>query len=518
MNDDEDNVNINEPLYTPEEKEVTYTNTQQRNKKIKRNNIKKNESPIQPIHNNYTIDEAPELQTEADISDVDLPTNKMKFLIRNGTTAESILTMLCYSPVLMYLAVPYMGYHLGIIVSMFLCFLFLSAVFLSLLIVIRIMIEKKYSSYVSILDHVTQNKKILGLVINCLFCICYCVVTTLISSELSTSILNDIKDIAQLNTNANVFISICLFFCELIIAIIIQLTVFLIKKEKHYRHIKILQSIIILLCIISYMFILIFTNNNNNNNKATITMNNNVIVQSEEGMRSKFFMNLTNPSTFLIVVPLFNLVLFNQENLFNEATHLKAFTQKRGEVLIFKTLIVQGVIIGILLLIGVFVPFGDDDNNIPSMLYIYRKESGIFVLDFVYKCLFLLVSHIECGFIWKKIIESICNFTLKKVKYTYKVVICVFGTFLFNIGFLLFKGNYLIMYDEIFICLIGGICAAMICYFFPGWVYLKIMKDRIKIGNKKMIYGLICSMLILGGLSTVIGESLFIIKSVTSSS
>lgn len=511
MNDDEDNVNINEPLHTPEEKEVTYTNTQQRNKKIKRNNIKKNESPIQPIHNNYTIDEAPELQTEADISDVDLPKNKMKFLIRNGTTAESILTMVCYSPVLMYLAVPYMGYHLGIIVSLFLCFLFLSAVFLSLLIVIRIMIEKKYSSYVSILEHVTQNKKILGLVINCLFCICYCVVTTLISSELSTSILSDIKDIAQLNTN--VFISICLFFCELIIAITIQLTMFLIKKEKHYRYIKILQSIIILLCIISYMFILIFTN------KTTSThSNNNVIIQSSEGMRSKFFMNLTNPATFLIVVPLFNLVLFNQENLFNEATHLKAFTQKRGEVLIFKTLVVQGVIIGMLLLIGVFVPFGDDDNNIPSMLYIYRKQSGIFVLDFVYKCLFLLVSHIECGFIWKKIIESICNFTLKKVKYIYKVVICVFGSFIFNIGFLLFKGNYLLVYDEIFICLIGGICAAMICYFFPGWVYLKIMKDRIKIGNKKMIYGLICSMLILGGLSTIIGESLFVIKSVTSPS
>ena len=496
MNDDEDNVNINEPLYTPKEKEVPYTNAQQRNKKIKRNVIKKNETPIQPIQNNYIIDEAPELQTEADISDVDLPSHKMKFLIRNGTTAESILTMICYSPVLMYLAVPYMGYNLGIIVSVFLCFLFLSAVFLSLLIVIRIMIEKKYSNYISILDHVTQSKRIFCLVINCLFCVCYCVVSTLISSELSTSILSNIKDVADLN--ANVFISICLFFCELIIAMTIQLTVFLIKKENHYRYIKILQSIVILLCIISYMFILIFTNNNNKD-----------VIQSE-GIRNKFFMNLTHPSNFLVFVPLFNLILFNQENLFNEANHLKAFTQKRGEVLIFKTIVVQGIIIGVLLLIGVFVPFGD----IESLLYIYRKESGIFVLDFVYKCLFLLVSHIECGFIWKKIVESFCWFTSKKVKYIYKVVTCVFGSFLFNIGLLLYKGNYLVMYDEIFICLIGGICAALICYFFPGWVYLKIMKDRIKLGNKKMIYGLICSMLILGGVSTIVGDSLFIIKSV----
>ena len=246
------------------------------------------------------------------------------------------------------------------------------------------------------------------------------------------------------------------------------------------------------------MFILIFTNNNNKD-----------VIQSE-GIRNKFFMNLTHPSNFLVFVPLFNLILFNQENLFNEANHLKAFTQKRGEVLIFKTIVVQGIIIGVLLLIGVFVPFGD----IESLLYIYRKESGIFVLDFVYKCLFLLVSHIECGFIWKKIVESFCWFTSKKVKYIYKVVTCVFGSFLFNIGLLLYKGNYLVMYDEIFICLIGGICAALICYFFPGWVYLKIMKDRIKLGNKKMIYGLICSMLILGGVSTIVGDSLFIIKSV----
>ena len=182
------------------------------------------------------------MQTEADISDVDLPSHKSKFLIRNGTTAESILTMFCYSPVLMYLALPYLGYNLGIIVSVFLGFLFLSAVFLSLLIVIRIMIEKKYSNYISILDHVTQHKKILCLVINCVFCICYCVVCTLISSELSTDIITNIKDV--------VFISMCLFFCDLN-----TIDCVLNSKGKTLSYIKISQSVLILLCVISYMLI-----------------------------------------------------------------------------------------------------------------------------------------------------------------------------------------------------------------------------------------------------------------------
>ena len=149
--------------------------------------------------------------------------------------------------------------------------------------------------------------------INCVFCICYCVVCTLISSELSTDIITNIKDVAQLN--ANVFNSMCLFFCELIIAILVQLTVFLIQKEKHYRYIKISQSVLILLCVISYMFILIFTGTMNENTTQTNSNTN-----QSDGIRNKFFMNLTNPSNFIVAVPLFN--------LFNEANHLKLLLKK----------------------------------------------------------------------------------------------------------------------------------------------------------------------------------------------
>ena len=120
---------------------------------------KKTDSPVPPIQTNYTIDEAPELQTEAEISDSDLSSQKRKFIIKNGTTTESILTMICYSPIIIYLTSPFISSNLGIIASLLLIILFLSAVLFSLLIVIRIMIEKKYTKYVSLLEQITPNMK-----------------------------------------------------------------------------------------------------------------------------------------------------------------------------------------------------------------------------------------------------------------------------------------------------------------------------------------------------------------------
>ena len=92
MNDD--NVNINEPLDNSETTEPTIPHSHRVKKSHKRNS-KKTDSPVPPIQTNYTIDEAPELQTEAEISDSDLSSQKRKFIIKNGTTTESILTYHC---------------------------------------------------------------------------------------------------------------------------------------------------------------------------------------------------------------------------------------------------------------------------------------------------------------------------------------------------------------------------------------------------------------------------------------
>jgi H+/Cl- antiporter ClcA len=85
-----------------------------------------------------------------------------------------------------------------------------------------------------------------------------------------------------------------------------------------------------------------------------------------------------------------------------------------------------------------------------------------------------------------------------------------------NAGLMIVKGNNILIYDEIFLCLMGGICFGLIGYFFPGWVYLNMMRERIKSNNKKMIYGLIGTVVILSGISTLIGVSVYVIKNVYS--
>ena len=489
MNDD--NVNINEPLDNSETTEPTIPHSHRAKKSHKRNS-KKTDSPVPPIQTNYTIDEAPELQTEAEISDSDLSSQKRKFIIKNGTTTESILTMICYSPIIIYLTIPFISSNLGIIASLLLIILFLSAVLFSLLIVIRIMIEKKYTKYVSLLEHLTPNMKSIYYVVNCLFYLCYCIIATLMSSELSVSIRKQI--IKSYNLSNNETILIILSFCVFAIAFIIQSGMILIRKERHYRYIKISQSALVILCVISYICILL------------------IHPKTKYKSSNKFLLNLTNPINFSVVVPLFNLILFNQENLFNESNHLKAFTQKRGEVLIFKTIVVQGILLIVISLLGVFINFKD---NIP-LLYVFRQESGITIVDVVYKCLFLIISHIECGYIWKKFSGSLFAFKEKEPTHKMKITVCLCGVFIMNVGLMIVKGNNILIYDEIFLCLMGGICFGLIGYFFPGWVYLNMMRERIKSNNKKMIYGLIGTVVILSGISTLIGVGVYVIKNVYS--
>lgn len=489
----EDNVNINDPLDVPETKEPIVPHPHRPKRPHKRGS-KKLDSPVSPIQNNYTIDEAPELQTEAEISDSDLSSQKRKFIFRNGTTTESILTMICYSPIIIYLSIPFISANLGIITSLLLTILFLSAVLFSLLIVIRIMIEKKYSKYISLLEHLTPNMKSLYYVVNCLFYLCYSIISTSVASELSTDVISHIEKRVQIQASK---ITVILFICMFVIAVAVQVGMALTRKERHYRYVKISQSVLIILCVVSYICILII------NNKETT---------HQTDLSNRFLLNLNNPINFSVVVPLFNLVLFNQENLFNESNHLRAFTQKRGEVLIYKTIIVQGVLLLLISLLGVFIPFED---NVP-LLYVFRKVSGIPTVDVVYKCLFLLISHIECGFIWKKFSGSLFAFKEKEPSYKMKSVTCVCGVCLMNMGLMLLRRNDIFIYNEIFLCLMGGICAGLIGYFFPGMVYLNMMRERIKKGNKKMIYGLIGTVVTLSGVSTLIGVSVFLIKNVHS--
>ena len=275
----------------------------------KTSNLRFDQFPSEPfIPSNNTIDEDPELNTEAELSEAELG---KKFLtkIANGSSINSILTFFSCSPVIMLL-LSKNAFQIGGIFPCFLLYiLFIFTTYLSLCMLLRMIIEKRSNSYFQmVVAFLNKKTRLLFDVFYCLFYIGYLLINVIVVHNIIESMFKG---------EEKLIITLIAIGVMLILQIIIALK----RTIEYWRIFKFIQVIIIFIGSITFFIV------------------RKVNWKKEPIKNDRIFFNLS--TDYFLMSGIMNIFLFNQFNLFQEIQFLKGFSKKRGLSVLTNTLLIQ---------------------------------------------------------------------------------------------------------------------------------------------------------------------------------
>jgi hypothetical protein len=222
-------------------------------------------------------------------------------------------------------------------------------------------------------------------------------------------------------------------------------------------------------------------------NESASTITSNELIQA--------FLFSKKVHIYFIIFGTFNVLTFHQINIFQEISHMKTFTIKRGHTLIKIVLIIHVIIIFILGIIGSFT-----QRQNTRLYYFFRNED---VKDSKMLSILLMLIMIVC------LSESAINVSrgvkvalkFKKERIDRKVhgFLCGIVVIVINMGCILIRKKFKEGKEGFFIVAFGGIVISVIEYLIPGLLYLKIIPDLSK--NQRYMNVILYSVMIVFGLA-----------------
>lgn len=432
---------------------------------ISSSNININNELIDEIYpTNNTIDEEPELNTDAELSDAELG-KKIATKIGNGSTINSTVFFLAFSPIIMLFLSKNVFNSMGIIPAILSICIFIFASFLSLCMLLRLIIEKKFFTFFqALVGFVDKKLKYFFLVFYLIFYFGYLVINVKLCDDIANSFF-DKESFSKL--------------AIILPCMILQICLSLLKDIKYTRVIKFIQILIVFIGTLVYCMVYYWRNK-----------------------ESKVdFSNVVAPisCSYFFSFSILNIFLFNHLNLFQESRNLKGFSKKRGLYLLIYTLSGQLIIFVLLGLVGFFCLQSTAIDN-----FFFLQKNDTKTLGIIFKSFFLLAFLSEASISIIKIIEGIVfSFQKKQIDIKLYIAISIFFGFSSNLFgyFIIDKPIYL----GIIISFIGGICSTVMEYIVPGLAYLSIMEKKMITKNKILIYILMVGMSAIGIASTVGG-------------
>ena len=430
---------------------------------------KVNTEPIIP--NNNTIDEDPELNTDAELSEAELG-HKFLQKIANGSSINSILTFFSCSPVIMLLLSSNAFQIGGLFPSILLYMLFILATYLSLCMLLRMIIEKRSNSYFQmVIAFLSRKTRLLFDVFYGLFYIGYLLINVIVVQKINETFFDKVKEENKL----------IITLIALGIMLILQIVIALKRTIEYWRILKFIQVIIILIGSITFFIVTLVK-----------------VDKSDRQNGDSIFFKIT-PEYFLMFA-MMNIFLFNQFNLFQEIQFLKGFSKKRGLSVLTNTLLLQffafvGLgIIGFMSLRGLnssFLFFMSPIKSIPELFVLIMK---IFFL-------FVFLTELSHTLV---ILSDFIRYIIAKneIPFKFHIINIFFIALITNlIAYFLKNLHYLL---KIIISIIGGVCAGVIEYVIPGILYI-VVENKMRKNNKILTVVLMAWMMLLGLAVTICG-------------
>lgn len=434
-----------------------------------------NTEPIIP--NNNTIDEDPELNTDAELSEAELG---KKFLqkIANGSSINSILTFFSCSPVIMLLLSGNAFQIGGIFPCIILYILFIFATYLSLCMLLRMIIEKRSNSYYQmVVAFLSRKTRILFDVFYGLFYIGYLLINVIVVQKIIESFFEK-----EEKENKIIITSIALG-----VILILQIVIGLKRTIEYWRIFKFIQVIILIVGSLTFFIVtLVKVNKDDRKNEENIFFN--------------------KSTSYFLMFSMMNIFLFNQFNLFQEIQFLKGFSKRRGLSVLTNTLLIQFFsFVGL----GLFSFFFSINIQDTSLFFFIQPDSNndipkLFLLIINILFLFVFLTELSHTLV---VLSDYIRYIIGKNEIPLKVhVLNIFfialisnllAYFLKNVQFLL----------QIIISVIGGVCSGVIEYVVPGILYLTVENKMAK--NSKMLTVILMLWMMLLGLSITICGIIF---------
>lgn len=434
-------------------------------------NLRFDQVSSEPLLSNNTIDEDPELNTDAELSEAELG---KKFLtkISNGSSINSILTFFSCSPVIMLLLSKNAFQIAGVFPCFLLYILFIFATYLSLCMLLRMIIEKRSNSYFQmVVAFLNRKTRWLFDVFYCLFYIGYLLINVIVVNMIVEEMFKGEQG------EQNLIPTLIAIGVMLILQIVIAIK----RTIEYWRIFKFIQVIILIVGSLTFFIVtLVKVNKDDKKNEENIFFN--------------------KSTSYFLMFAMMNIFLFNQFNLFQEIQFLKGFSKKRGLSVLTNTLLLQffafvGLgIIGFMSLRELNTPlffFFSPINNLPDSFLLIMKIFFLFV--FLTELSHTLV--VLSDFIRYIISKNEIPFKFHLINIFFIALISnLIAYFLKNVDCLL----------KIIISIIGGVCAGVIEYVVPGILYLTVENKMAK-NNKLLTIVLMSWMMLLGLGVTVCG-------------
>lgn len=429
---------------------------------------------------NSIIDESPELDTEAELSGAEFG-QKLLTKIQDGSLVHTAISLIAFSPITIYFIIPGLFARGGLLCCCLIMACFLLATYFSLCIILRIIIEKRFPEYNAMIKGFLNNKfYYLFHILHHIFYFGYSLFNVFIVHQL-LSLLITAKSM-----------SIYPQLILMISAFIFQFPLTLLTKPDIQRIIKIIQMFFIIIGSILYIVIDLPSN------ESASTIDTKELVQA--------FLFSKKIHMYLIIFGTFNVLTFHQINIFQEISHMKIFTIKRGHTLIKIVLIIHVIIIFTLGIIGSFT-----QRQNKRLYYFFRNED---VNDSKMLSILLMLIMIVC------LSESAINVSrgvkialkFKKEKIDRKVhgFLCGIVVIVINMGCILIRKKFKEGKEGFFVVVFGGIVISVIEYLIPGLLYLKIIPDLSK--NQRYMNVILYSVMVVLGLAVSCGGLILVLK------
>lgn len=427
---------------------------------------------------NSIIDESPELDTEAELSGAEFG-QKLLTKIQDGSLVHTAISLIAFSPITIYFIIPGLFAQGGLLCCCIIMICFLLATYFSLCIILRIIIEKRFPEYNAMIKGFLDNKfYYIFHILHHIFYLGYSLFNVFIVHQL----------LSLLITTESIYPKLIL----MISAFIFQFPLTLLTKPDIQRIIKIIQMIFIIIGSILYIVIDLPSN------ESASTITSNELIQA--------FLFSKKVHIYFIIFGTFNVLTFHQINIFQEISHMKTFTIKRGHTLIKIVLIIHVIIIFTLGIIGSFT-----QRQNTRLYYFFRNED---VKDSNMLSILLMLIMIVC------LSESAINVSrgvkvalkFKKERIDRKVhgFLCGIVVVVINMGCILIRKKFEEGKEGFFIVAFGGIVISVIEYLIPGLLYLKIIPDLSK--NQRYMNIILYSVMIGFGLAVSCGGLILILK------
>ena len=443
-------------------------------------NLRFDQVSSEPLLSNNTIDEDPELNTEAELSEAELG---KKFLtkISNGSSINSILTFFSCSPVIMLLLSKNAFQIAGVFPCFLLYILFIFATYLSLCMLLRMIIEKRSNSYFQmVVAFLNRKTRWLFDVFYCLFYIGYLLINVIVVHMIVEEMFKGEQG------EQNLIPTLIAIGVMLILQIVIAIK----RTIEYWRIFKFIQVIIIFICSVTFFIV------------------RKVNGKKEPIKDDRIFFNLS--TNYFLMFAIMNIFLFNQFNLFQEIQFLKGFSKKRGLSVLTNTLLIQFFSF---VFLGLFCFFFSININEPSFFFFLQPYSKsdiprIFLLIMNIFFLFVFLTELSHTLV---ILSDYIRYIIGKNEIPLKAHILnifffalisnLLAYFLKNVHFLL----------QIIISVIGGVCSGVIEYVIPGILYLTV-ENKMGKNNKMLTVILMVWMMLLGLAVTVCGITFTVIS------